>query len=95
MKNSISLDRLPAAAAHFFKRFHVIIYTFTIVIGVRVSVFLLPSFFFFFFTPDSSDSSAATSFDKETIERINNFNTSSSSNDTFTLPSGRINPLVE
>ena len=95
MKNSISLDRLPAAAAHFFKRFHVIIYTFTIVIGVTVAVFLLNGLIAKSNTPDSSDSSATTSFDKETIERIDNFNTSSSSNYTFTLPPGRINPLVE
>ena len=95
MKNSLSLDQLPKAIASFFKRFHIVIYTLTIVIGVAVAVFLLNGLIAKSSTPDSSDASATTSFDKETIERINNFNTSSSSNDTFTLPSGRINPLVE
>lgn len=33
-------------------------------------------------------------FDEETIKRIENFNTSTSSEDTFSLPPGRINPLV-
>lgn len=94
MNVSSAAIRLKDGLTHFISRFHVLIYTLTVVIGVSLALLLVVG------TVSSSDTDEiqvpqAITFDKETIERIEQFNTAASSDDTFSVPSGRINPLTE
>ena len=41
MKSSISISQISDGIVHFIRRFHVLIYTLTVVIGVTVAVFQL------------------------------------------------------
>lgn len=95
MKSSISIGQISDGIVYFIRRFHVLIYTLTVVIGVAVAVFQLNGLITEQSPTDSGGGTAASSFDKDTIDRINNFNTASSDEDTFSLPPGRINPLVD
>lgn len=95
MKSSISISQISNSIVHFISRFHVLIYTLTVVIGVAVAVFQLNGLITERSPADNGGGATAPSFDKDTIDRINNFNTASSGEDTFSLPSGRINPLVD
>lgn len=95
-KVSLPIGRIPDILSGYLKRFHVMIYTLTVVIGVSVAMFMLNSLVFQQDTPDEPPASTTTpAFDQDTIERINNFNTSSSGDDNFSLPPGRVNPLVD
>lgn len=94
MKSSLSVARLGAIITHFFKRFHLVIFTLTIVIGVSFAVFMLNSLIEKSNQTETEPVSMQT-FDQETIDRINSFSTSSDMGDSFSLPSGRINPFVE
>lgn len=95
-KVSLPIGRIPDILSGYIKRFHVTIYTLTVVIGVSVAMFMLNGLVFQHDTTDETTApTATTSFDQDTIERINNFNTSSSGDDNFSLPPGRVNPLVD
>ncbi len=94
MKNYLSLTQARQFFARILNRFHVLIFTLTVIIGVSIAIFML-----YGLMSDPSEQldisqTENISFDQETIERIENFNTSSSTEDTFNLPPGRINPLV-
>ena len=95
MKSSISIGQISDGIVNFIRRFHVLIYTLTVVIGVTVAVFQLNGLVAEQSPAGNGGGTAASSFDKDTIDRINNFNTANSDQDTFSLPSGRINPLVD
>lgn len=94
MNISTAIKRFQSNIAHFIGRFHVIIFTLTVVIGVSAALFLLVA------TLSSSSGEESptpnmTTFDQTTIDRIDRFNTNDSTGDTFYLPPGRINPLAE
>ena len=95
MKSSISIGQILDGMVNFIRRFHLLIYTLTVVIGVAVAVFQLNGLITEQSPAGNGGDTAASSFDKDTIDRINNFNTANSDQDTFSLPSGRINPLVD
>ena len=95
MKSSISIRQISDGIVNFIRRFHLLIYTLTVVIGVAVAVFQLNGLITEQSPAGNGGDTAASSFDKDTIDRINNFNTADSDEDTFSLPSGRINPLVD
>ena len=95
MKSSISISQISDGMVDFIRRFHLLIYTLTVVIGVAVAVFQLNGLITEQSPAGNGGDTAASSFDKETIDRINKFNTANSDQDTFSLPSGRINPLVD
>ena len=95
MKSSISISQISDGVVNFIRRFHLLIYTLTVVIGVAVAVFQLNGLITEQSPAGNGGDTAASSFDKDTIDRINNFNTANSDQDTFSLPSGRINPLVD
>ena len=94
---SISIPKITSILPRFFKRYHVVIYTLTVVIGVSIATFMLNGLLS---RPEVSPTASVPTptvpvFDQEIIDRINNFNTSSTQEDTFSLPAGRINPLVD
>ena len=95
MNNSPSVGQLGVILARFLPRYHITLYTMTIVIAVSVAIFLISSV-----TSSSDDVDAkvveTTKFDTNTIDRIKEYNSSSQAAKPFSLPgSGRINPFVE
>jgi len=94
MKQSPSLSQLGDVITHFVQRFHLVIFTLTVVIGVSVAVFLLNGLI-----EASNKTEPAThampTLDQNTIDRINSFKKASDGQDSFSLPPGRINPFVE
>lgn len=96
MKNSPSISEVGAILSRFLHRYHVIIYSLTIVIGIAAAVFFLSQLV------TLSDTAADTKpqhhhIDKETVKQIEDYQSrhDSSVNDTFSLPAGRISPFVE
>ena len=94
MKNSPSVGQIGKSISKLFAKHHILLFTLTVVIGVSVAMFLLNGLI-----ATSKESSvqtpAGTSFDKTTIEKIEEFSTSESRQDSFSLPAGRVNPFVE
>lgn len=96
MKESPSLQQVGAmigdATGHFFRRFHLVLYMLTVVIGVAFAIYLLSGVM-----TSSSDTSQHTqtlqSFDKKTITELRSFSAASEQQQTFVLPSGRTNPF--
>ena len=94
MKNAPSISQLGGILARFLHRYHVMLFTLTVVIGVSVAIFLLYGLLSLS-SETASTQPATTTFDQDTINKINGFNTAGSDNDTFSLPAGRVNPFVE
>ncbi|PID33492.1 hypothetical protein CR969_00425 [Candidatus Saccharibacteria bacterium] len=91
MKNSPSLDRIPAIIGSFIKRYHLVIYSLTVVVGVSIAIWLLYGLVGVS-TQTDHPLPKRVQFDKETIEKIESF-TTPDKNTKFTLPSGRVNPF--
>lgn len=94
MKQSPSLSQLGGAVAHFMQRFHLVIFTLTVVIGVSIAVFLLNSLIEASNRTEPAAHNMPT-LDQKTIDRINSFKRASDGQDNFSLPPGRVNPFVE
>ena len=94
MKSSLSVHQMKQQIVRFLNRFHVMIYTLTVVIGVSVAIFMLNVLVSMSNTTDATPPPSIV-FDQATIDSINEFHTTNSSRDEFHLPEGRINPLVE
>lgn len=91
MKGSISLSSITRPVSIFFARFHVLIYTFTVIVGVSVATFALIQLVA---QPTLDEQSGVSSgFDTDTISRIKSLDTAGSNN--LSLPPGRINPLTD
>lgn len=80
----------------FIGRHHPVIFITSMSIALSVCIGLLYWVLILSNADEVETTSTITSFDKETIERIKNLNTSSNSDDaTIILPSPRPNPFVE
>lgn len=91
---NLSLSQLSSAMSKFLHRFHVLIYLFTVVIGVSIAIFMLNQLIAG--SPEAEPApTPSAAFDEATIKRIEEFNTAKTENDNFSLPPGRINPLVD
>ncbi len=92
MKKGISL----APIAHFFHRYHLILFVLTVVIGVSVGMFFMNSLLSVTGN-DELSSQTPSSFDQETIKRIDKLIVAGdgSANQELVLPPGRVNPFVE
>ena len=91
---SLNTGKISSVLSGYIKRFHVIIYTLTVVIAVSVAMFMLNGLLSHPDTVDPAVATPVTAFDKQTIDRINNFNTAGCERDTFSLPPGRITTLA-
>ena len=94
MKQSLSLGMIGPAIAHFLQRYHMVLYSLTVVIGVSVAIFLLNGLI------DLSNESepgevSTTIFDKQTIDKLESFSSSDATSPGFNMPDGRTNPFVE
>ncbi|OYX42123.1 hypothetical protein B7Y94_04095 [Candidatus Saccharibacteria bacterium 32-49-12] len=94
MKNSPSLKQVGTSLAALLNRYHVILFSLTVVIGVSVALFMLNSLVNLSNTAEETPPTAII-FDEKIISQIENFNTAESATGSFSLPPGRINPLVE
>ncbi len=90
---SISAGQIRQLFGGILNRFHLLIFCLTVIIGVSIAIFMFSRLLSSSSDPDLTQAQSIN-FDEETIKRIENFNTSTSSEDTFSLPPGRINPLV-
>ena len=95
MKSSPSINELGGLIAKFFRRYHVMLYVLTVVIGVSAAVFLLNSLISQSNSTETTGTATNQAFDQATIKRIESFNTVNKNSDTFSLPPGRVNPFVE
>lgn len=95
MKSSFLLKLVTRAFSHFVSRFHVILYTLTIVAGVSIAVFMLNNLISISQNTDAVSTPSLTIAEEETMKRIDNFHISGSEQDNFSLPPGRVNPFVE
>jgi len=89
-----SANQLGQTILHFIRRYHVILFTLTVVVGVSVAVFLLNRLI----TESNTITQppiTVTQFDQETINKINSLNTASNNRSDFSLPPGRVNPFIE
>lgn len=96
MKNSVSVDQISGLALAFFKRYHLILFTLTVVVGVSVAVFLLNQLMIAEGDSDNVSSQASGAiFDEATIDRIKNLNASTDSGSELVFPDGRVDPFSE
>lgn len=75
----------------FLWRFHVMIYVITVVGGVAFAIFMLSTLLN---TSEITPQTGQTGFDEATITAIEAFQPADTQN-TFSLPAGRVNPFVE
>lgn len=94
MKPSISeqLEPIIKHLSKFLWRFHVMIYSIAVIGGLSIAIFLLSGLLSV--SSEPVQTSSAT-FDKKTMKIIKDFRTSTSGNDSLTLPAGRSNPFAE
>lgn len=97
MKQSPSVSQLGSILLTFLKRYHIVIFSLTIVIGVSVSMLMLNELLSRSSDPDASSTTTTTTttFDQDTIEKIKKFRSSDSEDNNFSLPPGRTNPFRE
>lgn len=91
---NLSNDQVIKAVSHFLRRYHVMLYTFTVISGVAVAMFLLSGVLNNARQPDAVTAEPA-SFDRTTIKRLDRLSTSTNPNTHFQLPAGRVNPFAE
>lgn len=95
MKNSPSITEIGTLVRKFLQRFHVMIYTLTVLVGLAIAILLLSQVL-----GTASDTSAAPltttprQFDKKTMQQIETLNRANEGKD-IAFPRGRVNPFVE
>lgn len=92
MKNDIDIAQLLKGFSQFLHRYHVLLFTLLVLGGLALATFLL--YETMIDAQTASPISTGTSFDKATIEKINQLKTTDDGV-TLTLPSGRTNPFSE
>lgn len=97
MKNvSLSLGPIKKAFTHFLRRFHVVLFV-TVIFGCLALAILL--LYTIILTSseakDYTPNTINTSFDEDTLKRVEELKTRDETGSEPTFPSGRINPFVE
>ncbi len=93
----INLIKLRQAVDHFFRRYHIMTFMLTAVIGVSLAVWSLYDIVLHSGNPVEEQTNAASnsSFDNDTIDRLNNL-LQADSGEKYTLPTDqRTNPFIE
>lgn len=89
----LSADAILYPVSRFLKRFHVMLFTTTVVVGTTLAVWLLLSAINVSSKPTSDAVVLPTEFDKETIDKLGQLTNSPSPDSPLVIPDGRINPL--
>ena len=92
----ISLKAVFQSIATTFVRYNLTIFIVVLVTGLAVAVIMLNTILLESSdTPQFKSTTDISSFDQQTIDRVNQLHRSSDSIPEVTLPSGRINPFAE
>lgn len=93
----ISFTDIKKAISRFLHRYHVVVFTVVILGGLAAAVFVFNNIIAQSSGTDTGYTSSAndTTFDKATIDRINQLKTSSDPEDKIDFSNGRTNPFVE
>lgn len=94
MKNSPDVSQLGAVLSRFFHRYHVILFSLTVVVGVSAALLLLNGLIT---ASNASDDSVIQQqqFDKATIKKIEGFGSRTTTSKELQFPDGRTSPFVE
>lgn len=96
MNTSLSLTAIKKAIVNFLHRFHVLVFATIVLGGSAIVILILNSIII-----QSGDSTnyvpqgQSSSFDQNTIKRIDELKTRNQSGDSLDLSNGRTNPFVE
>lgn len=91
----VSAETILSPISHFLKRFHVILFTTTVVVGTAVAVWFLLGAVNTSSKPSGNAVAPPTGFDKETIEKLDQLTNQPDPNGPLNIPDGRINPLSQ
>lgn len=91
MKTDINLAQITRGISHFLHRFHVLIFVITIIGGLSVATFML--YTVILSTAPSSTQPPPTTFDKETIEKVETLRDNNDAPTPLIKPEGRTNPF--
>ncbi len=91
---NLSNEQLSASISHFIKRFHVLIFTTTAVIGTVVAIWSLTGVISTSSNP-SEQTPAPTGFDTNTISRLERLIGPGANDSQLEIPEGRVNPLAK
>lgn len=96
MNVNISLGSIQKAIVNFLHRFHVMVFAFTVLVGLIFIVYLLYNVVISSTeTEGLTPETTSTTFDKDTIKRINELKSRDQSDDSIDFSQGRTNPFVE
>ena len=96
MEINISPDSIKKATVTFLHRFHVMIFTLVVLVGLIFIVYLLYNIVISSGNTDGlTPQTTSTTFDQATIKRINELKSRDQSNDSLDFSQGRTNPFVE
>ena len=93
MKKSASLDTALKPVASFLQRYHLVIFVLVVAGSLALAIFSLHRVVNV--NADSEIVAPQSSFDTETMERIENLQTRENASGELDLPDGRTNPLYE
>lgn len=92
----ISLTAIQKNLAHFIRRYHVLIFTVTVLGGLVFVVWSLNTIIASSSTAtDYTPAGASTGFDQETIDRVNSLKSRDEKASELDLSQGRTNPFIE
>ena len=91
----ISLSSIKKSVSAFLHRYHVVVFVVTILGGLVIVVLLLNGIIAKSGQVGNFTPTTGSSFDQQTIERIENLKTRNEKSDPIDLSSGRTNPFVE
>ncbi|MDO5344078.1 MAG: hypothetical protein Q4F02_04195 [Candidatus Saccharibacteria bacterium] len=94
MKNSPDISQLGVILGRFFRRYHVILFTLTVVAGVSAALLLLNGLLV---ASSAADDGVVQQqrFDQETIKKIDSFGSRTTTSRELQFPGGRTSPFVE
>lgn len=91
MKAEINLEQITRGISHFLHRFHVLIFVITILGGLAVATFMLYNVILS--TAPSSTQPPPTTFDKDTIKKVETLRDNNDTPSPLIKPEGRTNPF--
>lgn len=91
MKN-LSVTQLGASLSRFLSKYHVAVYSLTVVISVSIAILMLNGLLSITAEEPARNN---TTLDKQTLKKIDQFQTRDSADAPLQLPAGRVNPFAE
>lgn len=92
----ISLDSIKKPLGHILRRYHVVLFVVLVIGGLGAAILILNNTINQSGLDDGYVSTAnSTTFDKATIERVNQLKSRDQNSETIDFSKGRTNPFVE